>query len=120
MDTVQTTLEDLTQQITILQEQAVASAELAREIREQHQRLLSWSDMFDSASPQEKKIIASYIIKAVTLTRDYGIQVEFNISEAQYLGGMEMDDKCPFRRFWVARRKAAPVQTELLLNHYLE
>ncbi len=46
--------------------------------------------MFDSASPQEKRMVASYIIKAVTLTRKYGIQVEFNISEAQYLGGMEM------------------------------
>lgn len=31
-------------------------------------------------SPQEKKMVASYVIKAVTLTRNYGIQVEFNIS----------------------------------------
>ena len=90
MDAVQTTLDGLTQQITILQEQANASAELAKELQEQHKKLLSWAEMFDSASPQEKKMVASYIIKAVTLTRDYGIQVEFNISEAQYLGGMEM------------------------------
>lgn len=90
MDAVQTTLDGLTQQITILQEQANASAELANEFREQHKKLLSWAEMFDSASPQEKKMVASYLIKAVTLTRDYGIKVEFNISEAQYLGGMEM------------------------------
>lgn len=90
MDAVQTTLDGLTQQITTLQEQAEASAELANELREQHKKILSWAEMFDSASPQEKKMIASYIIKAVTLTRDYGIQIEFNISEAQYLGGMEM------------------------------
>ncbi len=90
MDAVQATLDDLTQQITVLQEQAVALAELANEIQQQHQKLLSWAEMFDSASPQEKKMIASYMIKAVTLTRGYGIQVEFNISEAQYLGGMEM------------------------------
>ena len=90
MDAVQTTLDGLAQQITVLQEQANASAELAKELQEQHKKLLSWAEMFDSASPQEKKMVASYIIKAVTLTRDYGIQVEFNISEAQYLGGMEM------------------------------
>lgn len=30
------------------------------------------------------------MIKAVTLTRNYGIQIEFNISEAQFLNGMEM------------------------------
>lgn len=90
MDAVQATLDDLAEQITVLQEQAVASAELANEIQQQHQKLLTWAEMFDSASPQEKKMIASYMIKAVTLTRGYGIQVEFNISEAQYLGGMEM------------------------------
>lgn len=91
MDAVQATLDELTQQITVLQEQATASAELANELQEQHKRLLSWAEMFDLASPQEKKMVASYIIKAVTLTRGYGIQVEFNISEAQYLGGMEMN-----------------------------
>lgn len=36
-----------------------------------------------------RKVKADYA-KAVTLTRDYGIQVEFNISEEQYLNGMEM------------------------------
>jgi len=90
MDAVQNALDDLTQQTAVLQEQAAAAAELANELKEQHKRLLSWADMFDTASPQEKKMVASYIIKAVILTRDYGIQVEFNISEAQYLGGMEM------------------------------
>ena len=90
MDAVQATLDDLTQQITALQDQAQESAELASDIQEQHQRLLSWAEMYDSASPEEKRMVASYIIKAVTLTRGYGIQVEFNISEAQYLSGMEM------------------------------
>ena len=90
MNAVQTTLDGLTQQITDLQEQAAASEALANELQEQHKRLLSWAEMFDSASAQEKKMVASYLVKAVTLTRNYGIQVEFNISEAQYLGGMEM------------------------------
>ena len=35
-------------------------------------------------------MISSQMIKAVTLTRNYGIQIEFNISEAQFLNGMEM------------------------------
>lgn len=77
-------------QFTALQDQAQESAELASDIQEQHQRLLSWAEMYDSASQEEKRMVVSYIIKAVTLTRDYGIQVEFNISEAQYLSGMEM------------------------------
>lgn len=55
MDAVQATLDELTQQITVLQEQATASAELASELQEQHKRLLSWAEMFDSASPQGKR-----------------------------------------------------------------
>lgn len=63
---------------------------LTQELKEQHQQLLSWAKMFDSAAPAERKLIASHLIKAVTLTRGYGIQIDFNISEAQYLNGMEL------------------------------
>ena len=59
-------------------------------LKKQHQQLLSWDEMFDAASPAERKLIASHLIKAVTLTRSYGIQSDFNISEAQYLNGMEL------------------------------
>ena len=90
MDTVQETVAGLAEQIDVLRDQAAESEVMAKEIKDSHQRLLSWADMFDSASIEEKKMIASYLIKAVTLTRDYGIEVEFSVSEAQYLGGMEM------------------------------
>ena len=63
---------------------------LTQELAEQHQLFLSWVEMFDTATQPERKLIASQIIKAVTLSREYGIQIEFNISEAQYLNGMEM------------------------------
>ena len=63
---------------------------MANEIRKQHQRILSWTDMYASASPEEKKIVASFLIKAVTLSRGYDLQVEFQINEAQFLQGMEM------------------------------
>ena len=68
--------------IKMLQEQSSEAEAIASELMDQHQKLLPWAEMFDSASTQEKKMVASYIIKAVTLTRDYGIQVEFSISAA--------------------------------------
>ena len=80
----------LAEQIDTLHEQTAETEIMAKEIRESHQRLLSWADMFDTVSIEEKKMVASYLIRAVTLTRGYGIQIEFNVSEAQYLGGMEM------------------------------
>ena len=90
MDTVQETVDDLTNKLDALQSEADSAQSLAENLKEQHQRLLSWADIFDSASVEEKKMICSYMIKAVTLSRDYKMQVEFNISEAQYLSGMEM------------------------------
>ena len=90
MDTVQETVAQLAEQIDTLKEQTAETEIMAKEIQESHQRLLSWADMFDTVSIEEKKMVASYLIKAVTLTQDYGIQIEFNVSEAQYLGEMEM------------------------------
>lgn len=55
MDAVQATLDDLTQQITVLQDQVQESAELASDIQGQHQRLLSRAEMYDSASQEEKR-----------------------------------------------------------------
>lgn len=90
MDSVQQSLISLTEEIETLQSKADEAKVVADEILEQHHRLLSWADMFTNAPSEEQKMIASYLIKAVTLTRDYGIQIEFNIYEAQYLNGMEM------------------------------
>lgn len=90
MESVREKVNGLIEHIKQLQEQSSEADSIAHDLMNQHKRLLSWAEMFDSASPQEKKMIASYLIKAVTLTRGYGIQVEFNISEAQYLGGLGM------------------------------
>lgn len=90
MDIIQNSINDLTQQISALQGEAEQTRIQAQEFKNQHQRLLSWASIFDSASIEEKKMIASYIFKAATLSRDYKMQIEFNISEAQYLSGMEM------------------------------
>ena len=90
MDAVQESIDELTKKLETLQNEAEETESLAADLKEQHQRLLTWADIFDSASPEEKKMICSYVIKAVTLSRDYKMQVEFNISEAQYLSGMEM------------------------------
>lgn len=90
MDTTQQKIDELAGQIAMLQEQIAEASALADEVLKQHQRLLSWADLYDTAAPEEKRMIAAYIVKAVTLSRDYDIQVEFNISETQYLNGMDL------------------------------
>lgn len=64
-----------------------AQAEHAKAARE----LERWAKLFADATPDEKKLVAANLIRAVRLTRNYGIEVDFNISEAQYLNGLEME-----------------------------
>lgn len=90
LDSTQEKIDELSQQIETRQDQLRESETLAGEILEQYQRLLSWADLYDDASPEEKRMIASYVVKAVTLSRGYDIQIDLNISEAQYLNGMEL------------------------------
>lgn len=90
MDGVQETVNKLTKEIERLQADMEDSEMLSSEIMTQHRQLLSWAEVFNSASIGGKKVIASRPIKAVTLSRNYGIQIELNISEAQFLNGMEM------------------------------
>ena len=90
MERVQGELQTFEERIRVMEEQLANSKGLTQELMAQHQRLLSRAYIFDTASPEERKLIASQIIRAVTLSRDYEMQVEFNISEAQYLNGMEM------------------------------
>ncbi len=90
MISVRDKVEELSGQVANLQCELLNTNALSAQLREQHHQLLSWAEVFSEASMDEKKVIAGYLVKAVTLTRDYGIQIEFNISEAQYLSGMEL------------------------------
>lgn len=90
MDAVRENMNDLKDRIDEIEEQMSDASSMLKDIQEHHNRLLKWADMFETASLDEKRVVASYIIKAVTLSRDYNIKVEFNITEAQYLSGMDM------------------------------
>lgn len=90
MDTLQDTLSELEKKIQTLEDAAANAENVAIEIRQQHQKILTWAEMYESASIEEKKMVASYLIKAVTLSRGYALNVEFQINEAQFLQGMEM------------------------------
>ena len=91
LDQTQEKLSALNAQIQELAEDSLKAKSVADDIMAQHKQLLSWAEMFDDASREEKKVIASQLIKAVTLTRGYEMQVEFNITEAQYLSGLLME-----------------------------
>ncbi len=90
MDAVQQSVDNLAAQIQDLQTKITETNLMTDKIKEERQKLLSWAKLYEGTSVEEKKMIASYLIKAVTVSRDYGIQIDFNISEAEYLDGMTM------------------------------
>jgi len=54
----------------------------------EYNKYVNWSEVFDSASMEAKKMIVSQLIKRVRLWRGYKIDVEFNIDMEQFNFGM--------------------------------
>ena len=59
------------------------------EMQTEFNRIATWSEIFDSSDIATKKMICGYIIKRVTVYRDYQISVEFNINVEQFLNGID-------------------------------
>ena len=64
------------------------SAKVA-EMQAEFNRIATWSEIFDGSDIATKKMICGYIIKRVTVFRDYQISVDFNINVEQFLNGID-------------------------------
>ena len=62
-----------------------------------YDELISYADLYDSASFEAKKMIAAQFVKAVHVKRDYEIDVEFNVAfdefQSIYLEPEKEDEK---------------------------
>ena len=52
--------------------------------------IISWADMYDSASMEAKKMIVSCLIKRVDVYRDYKLYIDFNIDFEQFGAGLDI------------------------------
>ncbi|MEA5059524.1 MAG: recombinase family protein [Candidatus Pelethousia sp.] len=62
---------------------------LCNDMSKQIGQLQSWSTLYNNAEKPIKKMIASSLISRVTVSRDYSLNVQFNISYEQFLGEPE-------------------------------
>ena len=62
-------------------ESLLASAE---NLRQEYDRLLTWADLFDTCSFEAKKMIVAQFVKAVRVSRDYNIEIAFNVSFEEF------------------------------------
>ena len=56
----------------------------------QYDDIISWADMYDTASIEAKKMIVNCLIKRVEVYRDYKLHIDFNIDFEQFSMGMDI------------------------------
>ena len=52
--------------------------------------IISWAEMYDTASMEAKKMIVNCLIKRVDVYRDYKLHIDFNIDFEQFCGGLDI------------------------------
>ena len=56
----------------------------------QYDDIISWSEMYDTASLEAKKMIVNCLIKLIDVYRDYKLHIDFNIDFEQFSMGMDI------------------------------
>ena len=56
----------------------------------QYDDIISWADMYDTASIEAKKMIVNCLIKRVDVYRDYKLHIDFNIDFEQFSMGLDI------------------------------
>lgn len=72
-----------------LEDKISDSRQKIEELSKSYDRLISWADLYDSASMEAKKMIVSNLIDRVEVGRDYKLNIKFNISVSQFLFGLD-------------------------------
>ncbi len=65
--------------------------ELMVSISSQYEKLVSWAELYDTASMEAKKMIVNQLIKRVDVGRNYQVTITFNFSYEQFMQGLDLD-----------------------------
>ncbi|MDL2273623.1 recombinase family protein [Oscillospiraceae bacterium OttesenSCG-928-G22] len=90
------TLSELIQETKTAMEQAQAEAlhnrtaledewTIRNDLTKQHENLISWADVYDESSYEAKKMIVASIIDDIHISRDYALDIKFNVDYESYL-----------------------------------
>lgn len=93
VDSARTNMLETNEKLCELNAELERSNNRAEEIKADYQRILAWSDMFDSSDMATKKMIAGYIINKVYVYAGYQFHFEFNINFAQFNLGLDIPNE---------------------------
>ena len=67
----------------------VETEAITEELQRQHDDILSFADLYDSAGIEAKKMVVSAMIRRVEVSRDYKLTIYFNFNLDQFLHGLD-------------------------------
>lgn len=67
------------------------SEKLQAELCSRYDEIISWADLYDSASIEAKKMIVNSMIKRIDVFRDYKLKIEFNFDLKQFFLGIDKE-----------------------------
>jgi len=84
---------ELEEQCSTAEKEIADSTALLKELNASYNEIISWSNLYDTASIESKKMIANAIIKRVDVYSGYRLNIELNVNIRQFLIGL--DEKEP-------------------------
>lgn len=67
------------------------SEQLQTELCKRYDEIISWSELYDSATIEAKKMIVNSMIKRIDVFRDYKLKIEFNFHIKQFFLGIDKE-----------------------------
>ena len=58
-------------------------------LNRQYDAIIGWSELYDGASIETKKMIVNCLIKRIDVYRDYRVHIDFNIDFDQFQFGLD-------------------------------
>lgn len=80
------------QTVERIKSELAASKTMIAPLKEQHDRFVSWADIFESCDINTKRMIVCQLIDKVTVSRGYDINIELSITMQQYREYLANDD----------------------------
>lgn len=74
-------------------EQEVAEKQiLMKDLGDSYNEIISWAELYDSASIEQKKMIVNAMITRIDVYRDYQLNIEFNFNIRQFFEGVDENE----------------------------
>ena len=74
-------------------EQEIAEKQiLMKDLGDSYDEIISWAELYDSASIEQKKMIVNAMITRIDVYRDYQLNIEFNFNIRQFFEGVDENE----------------------------